>query len=213
MLIPRCRDRAHSLVRLIDCECFGDSIDATRGESFLRADADVRCGTCTPGDASARPEPADMYADHAAIKAWAIVAIVVYVGLVPLGYVLLLRRVKEELLQRSRAESEARASGRRLELPPPSSVLLALDILWEDYRPLFCWWEVPILLKKLLLVGGLSVLVDQGLQATGSEPCEYEWTPAVQYQGPFPPLGPFFYGFDRNPFALLAARGAGTTSG
>ena len=94
---------------------------------YLKADYAVVCGTFTAqGDA----------VGHGVIRLWAYFAIILYPIGIPLAYMWLLRKVKTKLIHNVK-----------------SPLTAALTFLHGPYKPQYFWWELVLVLQKLILVG------------------------------------------------------------
>ena len=94
--------------------------------AYLKADYNVICGQSGGSLAS----------NHAVVQSWATVAIVLYSLGIPFTYACLLYQVRKTMANRTR-----------------SALTIALGFLHEPFQPQFFWWELVLVLQKLILVG------------------------------------------------------------
>ena len=97
--------------------------------SYLRADYAVVCSTTSTSHSGGS-------SDHVVIQLWASLAILCYSLGIPLAYAWLLYKVLNEVLNSDYSELSAE-----------------LSFLHEPFKPPYFWWEIVLVLQKLILVG------------------------------------------------------------
>ena len=109
-----------------DCESFDVGTD--RESSRLRADYSVQCTSESGGEFTS---------EYAGIRCFATFAVLLYPLGIPVGYAVLLMRVRHTLLGHAK----------------PTPLSKALSFLHAEYKPRFFWWELFETLRRFVLVG------------------------------------------------------------